>query len=74
MGIIVKYFGCLYVYFSTVIILSICVSKVIGNYSCVFIPMKRFLYGVNVYVFIPMVLFIIKECVCKIGFLNNLFL
>ena len=27
------------------------------DYLCVFIPMKKFLYGVNVYVFIPMVLF-----------------
>ena len=27
-----------------------------GDYLCVFIPMKMFLYGVNVYVFIPMVL------------------
>ena len=32
-----------------------------GYYLCVFIPMKKFLYGVNVYVFIPMVLFIIKN-------------
>ena len=30
------------------------------NYLCVFIPMKKILYGVNVYAFIPMVLFIIK--------------
>ena len=28
-----------------------------GDYLFVFIPMKKFLYGVNVYVFIPMVLF-----------------
>ena len=28
-----------------------------GDYLCVFIPMKKFLYDVNVYVFIPMVLF-----------------
>ena len=32
-----------------------------SDYLCVFIPMKKFLYGVNVYVFIPMVLFIIKN-------------
>ena len=29
-----------------------------SDYLCVFIPMKKFLYGVNVYVFIPMVLFL----------------
>ena len=29
-----------------------------GDYLCVFIPMKKFLYGVNVYLFIPMVLFL----------------
>ena len=28
-----------------------------GDYLCVFIPMKKFLYDVGVYVFIPMVLF-----------------
>ena len=28
-----------------------------GDYLCVFIPIKKFLYGVNVYAFIPMVLF-----------------
>ena len=28
-----------------------------SNYLCVFIPMRKFLYGVNIYVFIPMVLF-----------------
>ena len=37
-----------------------------GDYLCVFIPMKKFLYGVNVYVFIPMVLLlqlkIVKNC------------
>ena len=32
-----------------------------SNYLCVFIPMKKFLYGVNVYVFITMVLFIIEN-------------
>ena len=31
------------------------------DYLCVFIPMKKVLYSVNVYVFIPMVLFIIKN-------------
>ena len=61
MGIIVKYFGCFYVYFFIVIILCIYVYIVIGDYLCVFISMKKFLYGVNVYVFIPMVLFIIKN-------------
>ena len=54
MGIIVKYFGCLYVYFFMVIILCICVYIVISDYLCVFIPMKKFLYGLNVYVLIPM--------------------
>ena len=29
-----------------------------GDYLCVFIPMKRFLYGMGVYVFIPMVPFL----------------
>ena len=61
MGIIVKYFGCFYVYFFMVIILCVYVYIVNGDYLCVFIPMKKFLYGVNVYVFIPMVLFIIKN-------------
>ena len=61
MGIIVKYFGCFYVYFFMVIILCIYVYIVIGNYLCVFIPMKKFLYSVNVYVFITMVFFIIKN-------------
>ena len=28
-----------------------------GDYLCGFIPMKKFLHGVNVYVFIPMVPF-----------------
>ena len=28
-----------------------------GDYLCVFIPMKKFLYDVGVYVFIPMLLF-----------------
>ena len=61
MGIIVKYFGCLQVYFFIVIILCICVYIVIRDYLCVFIPMREFSYGVNVYVFIPMVLFVIKN-------------
>ena len=61
MGIIVKYFGCFYVYFFILIILFICVYIVIGDYLCVFIPMKKFLYGVNVYVFIPIMVFIIKN-------------
>ena len=61
MGIIVKYFGCFDVYFSMVIILCIYVYIVIGNYLCVFIPMKKFLYSVNVYVFITMVFIIIKN-------------
>ena len=52
MGIIVKYFGCLYVYFFMVIILCICVYIVIGDYLCVFIPVREFLYGVNVYLFL----------------------
>ena len=57
MGIVVEYFGCLYVYFFMAIILYICVYIVISNYLCVFIPMREFLHGVNVYVFITMVLF-----------------
>ena len=61
MGIVVKYFGCFYVYFFMVIILCIYVYIVNGDYLCVFISMREFLYGVNVYVFIPMVLFIIKN-------------
>ena len=61
MGIIVKYFGCFYVYFSMVIILCLYVYIVMNDYLCAFIPMKKFLYSVNVYAFIPMVLFIIKN-------------
>ena len=44
-----------------VIILCIYVYIVNGDYLCLFIPMKKFLYGVNVYVVIPMLLFIIKN-------------
>ena len=61
MGIIVKYFGCLYVCSFMVIISCIFVYIGMGDYLCVFIPVKKFLYGVNVYLFIPMVLFIIKN-------------
>ena len=61
MGIIVKYFGCLYVCSFMVIILCIFVYIGMSDYLCVFIPVKKFLYGVNVYLFIPMVLFIIKN-------------
>ena len=57
MGIIVKYFGCFYVYFFMVIILCICVYVVMSDYLCVFIPTKKFLFSVDIYVFIPMVLF-----------------
>ena len=32
-----------------------------SDYLCVFIPLKKRLYGVNVYVFIPIVLFVIKN-------------
>ena len=32
-----------------------------GDYLCVFILMKKFLYDVNVYVLIPVVLIIIKK-------------
>ena len=32
-----------------------------SHYLCVFILVRQFLYSVNVYVFIPMVLFIIKN-------------
>ena len=61
MGIIVKYFGCLYVCSFMVIILCIFVYIGMGDYLCVFIPVKKFLYGINVYLFIPVVLFIIKN-------------
>ena len=61
MDIIVKYFGCFYVYFFVVIILCIYAYIVNYDYLCEFIPMKMFLYGLNVYVFIPTVLFIIKN-------------
>ena len=76
MGITVNIWGVsMYtVYLFMVIILCICVYIVISNYLCVFIQMKKFLYVVNVYVFIPMVLLIIKNVYMKIGFLNNLFL
>ena len=33
------------------------------DYLCVFIPMKKFLYGVGVYEFIPMVPFLWLEMV-----------
>ena len=63
MGITVNIWGVsMYtVYLFMVIILCICVYRVISNYLCVVIQMKKFLYVVNVYVFIPMVLFIIKN-------------
>ena len=61
MGIIVKYFGYLYVCSFMVIILCIFVYIGMSDYLCVFIPVKKFLYGVNVYLFIPVVLFIIKN-------------
>ena len=61
MCIIVKYFGCFYIYFFVVNILCICVYILNGNYLCVFIPMKKFLRDANVYVFISMVLFVIKN-------------
>ena len=61
MGIIEKYFGCFYVYFFMVIILCLYVYIVMNDYLCALIPMKKFLYGVNVYAFIPIVLFIIKN-------------
>ena len=60
-GIIVKYFGYFYVHFYCNYYMYLCVCIVRNNYLCVFIPMREFLYGVNVYVFIPMVLFIIKS-------------
>ena len=47
------FYGNYYVY--------LCVYIVRDNCLCVFIPMREFLYDVNVYVFIPMVLFIIKS-------------
>ena len=61
MSIIVKYFGCLYTCLFMVIILCISVYIVKGDHLCVFILMKKFLCGVNVYVVIPVVLFIIKN-------------
>ena len=36
-----------------------------GDYLCRFIPMKRFLYGMDVNVFIPMVPFLWLEMVKK---------
>ena len=42
-----------------VIILCVCVYIVNGDYLCVFIPMKKFLYCVNG--FIPVALFMIKN-------------
>ena len=71
MDIIVKYFGCFYVCFFIVIILCIYAYILNYDYLCEFIPMKKFLYAVNVYVFIPMVLFIIKNVyawICMQGF------
>ena len=59
MGITVKYFGCFYVYFFMVIILCVYVYIVNGDYLSVFIPMKKFLYCVNG--FIPVALLIIKN-------------
>ena len=41
MGIIVKYFGCLYVYFFMVTILYIYVYIVIGDYLCAFMCIYR---------------------------------
>ena len=32
-----------------------------SHYLCVFIPMKKVLYGVNVYVFVPLVFFFITK-------------
>ena len=57
MGIIVKYFGRFYVYIFMAIILCIYVYIEMSNYLCAFIPMRKLLYGVNVYVFIPIVLY-----------------
>ena len=44
-----------------VIILCVYVYIVNCDYLCEFIPMREFLYSVNVYVFIPMAFFIIKN-------------
>ena len=43
------------------------------DYLYVFILMKKFLFSVNLYVFITMVLFIIKHCyeLLKIGIQGN---
>ena len=32
-----------------------------NNYLCVFIPMKKFLFSVNVCAFIPVMLFMVKK-------------
>ena len=61
MGIMAKYFGCFYIYFFMVIIMYIYVYIVINDYLCVFIPIKEFSFSVDVYVFIPMVLFMVKK-------------
>ena len=44
-------------------VIILCFYEYIVNCDdlCVFIPMRESLYSVNVYVFIPMVLFIIKN-------------
>ena len=41
--------------------LSCIILGVYTDYICVFIPIKKLLQGVNVYVFITMVLFMIKN-------------
>ena len=43
MGIIVKYFRCLYIYFVIVIIMRIYVYIVMCNYLCVYIVMRDYL-------------------------------
>ena len=61
MGIMAKYFGCFYIHFFMVIIMYIYVYIVINDYLCVFIPIKEFSFSVDVCVFIPMVLFMVKK-------------
>ena len=68
MGIMVKYFGCFYVYFFMVIILCIYVYIVMGDYLCVFM---------YIYVYIIMgdylCLFLIK-CVKLWAYILTLYL
>ena len=33
-----------------------------SNYLCVFMQMKKFSFSINAYAFIPMMLFMVKNC------------